>query len=391
MGYAGTNKGGTSAILAAEELVREHRASASVVTPEQILSICSDLIDRLMGESGLWAPELAARAFLQAGGDTAETVHLLRAHRSTLPRVAFSEPVDPDAARLLRRVVPAHRSPDGPQLLGATVDYSPRIIAADGSDPLDTDVEELLGETASGSTREYADVPPQRYTAWLAERDLLAHRHDPTDPDPVDLALNPISLPAPRSALLSAMSLAETGALVNQWYRGVIGPDGHTDESVTLGEVRVGELDVSVVHPLTGRPMVIGAIRTSECEAIDHLDERGEDPSRFDAGFGFAMGRNERKAISMACMDIALHRYRDQPMGIEMEQTVMHTTDGLAANGFLEHLKLPHYVTFRSQMERAEAARGENPADAVAADEQTTADEAAPAPAAAATAAGGDA
>jgi alpha-D-ribose 1-methylphosphonate 5-triphosphate synthase subunit PhnI len=33
------------------------------------------------------------------------------------------------------------------------------------------------------------------------------------------------------------------------------------------------------------------------------------------------------------------------------------TTDGLDASGFLEHLKLPHYVTFRSMMERKVAIR----------------------------------
>ncbi|MDH5278295.1 MAG: carbon-phosphorus lyase complex subunit PhnI, partial [Actinomycetota bacterium] len=31
----------------------------------------------------------------------------------------------------------------------------------------------------------------------------------------------------------------------------------------------------------------------------------------------------------------------------ELEQSILLTTDGLDASGFLEHLKLPHYVTFR--------------------------------------------
>ncbi|HEX4359602.1 MAG TPA: carbon-phosphorus lyase complex subunit PhnI, partial [Pseudonocardia sp.] len=31
------------------------------------------------------------------------------------------------------------------------------------------------------------------------------------------------------------------------------------------------------------------------------------------------------------------------------------TTDGLDSGGFLEHLKLPHYVTFRSMVERKQA------------------------------------
>jgi alpha-D-ribose 1-methylphosphonate 5-triphosphate synthase subunit PhnI len=35
------------------------------------------------------------------------------------------------------------------------------------------------------------------------------------------------------------------------------------------------------------------------------------------------------------------------------------TTDGLDASGFLEHLKLPHYVTFRSMTERKTTMRTE--------------------------------
>ncbi len=369
MGYAGTNKGGTSAILAAEELLRARSAEAPAVDVETVTTLFPALVDRVMGEAGLWDEELAARAVLQAAGDTAEAVHLLRAHRSTLPRLAFTEPIDPDTMALCRRVVPAHRSPDGPQMLGETVDYSPRLIREGFEDPLGVDPAAVLGDSQPADPERYPDRPVQRYTRWLAENDLLIDRFDAADPDPYDLALNPITLPAPRSAVLSAMSLAETGALVNQWYRGVIGPDGHTDESVTLGEVRYGRLEVEVLHPHTGRPVRVGRIRASECESMAHLDERGEDASRFDAGYGFAFGHNERKAIAMANMDLAAHRYRSTAAGLAVEQVLMHTTDGLAANGFLEHLKLPHYVTFRSQIERADAARIQE-ADAGAQDPQ---------------------
>jgi alpha-D-ribose 1-methylphosphonate 5-triphosphate synthase subunit PhnI len=40
-----------------------------------------------------------------------------------------------------------------------------------------------------------------------------------------------------------------------------------------------------------------------------------------------------------------------------LEQSVVMTTDGLDSSGFLEHLKLPHYVTFRSMVERKQAVR----------------------------------
>ena len=47
-----------------------------------------------------------------------------------------------------------------------------------------------------------------------------------------------------------------------------------------------------------------------------------------------------------------------------LEQSVLMTTDGLDASGFLEHLKLPHYVTFRSMMERKQAMRAADPVKA---------------------------
>lgn len=355
MTYAGTNKGGTAAILAAEKLVEAQRGGREAPTAATVTACFGASIDRVMGEAGLWDEPTAAKAFIQASGDPAEAVHLLRAHRSTLPRLAVSEPVDARDMQILRRIVPAHRSPQGPQLLGATVDYTARILRGpDDSDPLP-----ITDDVSHQQPSEVTDAPFQRYSDFLRERDLLVeHTADP-DAEPVDLALTPPRLPAPRSALLSAMALGETGGLVNLWYRSILGPDGYADESVTLGEVRHGRVEIEVRHPHTGQPMSIGTIRISETETIAHLDERGEDPSRFEMGYGIALGHNERKTIAMSSMDLAATRYRGTAEGDGLQQLLMLTTDGLASNGFLEHLKLPHYVTFRSMMDRAEAARAE--------------------------------
>jgi alpha-D-ribose 1-methylphosphonate 5-triphosphate synthase subunit PhnI len=157
-----------------------------------------------------------------------------------------------------------------------------------------------------------------------------------------------------RSALLSVMARAETGALVNLWYRNILGPDRYLHE-VTLGEVRHGRLPVEVVNPLTGNELVIGHLRVTEVEAIEDLDGIDEDRTHFDVGYGLCLGHNERKAIAMANLDIAMYRSE----GNALEQSVVLTSDGLDASGFLEHLKLPHYVTFRSMTERKLAMRSE--------------------------------
>lgn len=349
MGYSGA-RGGLAAILAAEGLVRSARdqAPAPWAPTEQITARFRLAVDRVMGEAGLYDEQTAADAFRQAEGDGLEAAHLVRAHRSTLPRLARSEPVDPDDMVVLRRIVPAHRTPDGPQLLGRTTDYTGRLLERPAGPP------RPANGHAPGPAPERTPEQrhPQRFSGLLRELDLLV-AHPQVPDEPFDVTRQPARPPAPRSAVLASMARAETGALVGLWYRSILGPDGDIHE-VTLGEVRHGRLPVRVRHPHTGAPVVIGQIRTTETEAIEDLDGAEEDRTRFDVGYGLCFGHNERKAIAMANLDVACRRFgRSGPL----EQLLLLTTDGLDSGGFLEHLKLPHYVTFRSMVERKQAMR----------------------------------
>jgi alpha-D-ribose 1-methylphosphonate 5-triphosphate synthase subunit PhnI len=282
----------------------------------------------------------------------------VRAHRSTLPRLAVSEPVDPDEMLVLRRIVPAHRTPDGPQLLGRTTDYTGRMLERE-AEPLvrtapssDRAVRTDRSSNGTAPPRSPAQRHPDRFSAFLRSLDLLVP-HPKADAEPFDVTRRPARPPAPRSAVLASMARAETGALVGLWYRSILGPDGDIHE-VTLGEVRHGYLPLSVLHPHTGNPVTIGRFRATETEAIEDLDGADEDRTRFDVGYGLCFGHNERKAIAMANLDVACRRFgRTGPL----EQLLLLTTDGLDSAGFLEHLKLPHYVTFRSMVERKQAMR----------------------------------
>lgn len=353
MGYSGA-RGGLDAILAAERLVREARdhAPAPWVSTEQITARFRLAVDRVQGEAGLYHEPTAADAFRQAEGDVVEAAHLVRAHRSTLPRLAVSEPVDPDEMVVLRRIVPAHRTPDGPQLLGRTTDYTGRMLERAPEPPAPVD-----GSSNGSAPRAPQQDPgqrrPARFSAFLRKLDLLVEHPPPADDPPFDVTRRPARPPAPRSAVLASMARAETGALVGLWYRSILGPDGDVHE-VTLGEVRHGYLPLRVRHPHTGNPVEIGRFRATETEAIEDLDGADEDRTRFDVGYGLCFGHNERKAIAMANLDIACRRFgRTGPL----EQLLVLTTDGLDSAGFLEHLKLPHYVTFRSMVERKQAMR----------------------------------
>ena len=323
-----------------------------------------------MGESGLYDEATAADAFRQAEGDLLEAAHLVRAYRSALPRLALSTATDADEMSVLRRIVPASRTPGGPQLLGRTTDYTARVLERpDGPPPApaapETTAPETTGpdttapETAETTARERTDPRrPPRFYEQLLKADLAVRHEEPADdPEPFDVSRGAARPPAPRSAVLASMARAETGALVALWYRSVRGPDGAFHE-VTLGELRHGRLPVRVIHPLTGHAVEIGQIRATEAEAVEDLDGPAEDRTRLDVGYGLCFGHNERKAIAMANLDIAFRRAaQSDSTGGELEQLLLLTTDGLDSSGFLEHLKLPHYVTFRSIVDRKVASR----------------------------------
>jgi alpha-D-ribose 1-methylphosphonate 5-triphosphate synthase subunit PhnI len=355
MGYSAA-RGGLDAILAAEELMRAKRdgGSSPPLGIDQVTERLNLAVDRVMGEAGLWAPRLAALALRQAEGDMIEAAHLLRAYRSTRARLAQPVPVHADELEILRRIVPAYRVPPGPQLLGRTLDYVCRLLdtgtgppaTAGPQPPAPEAAEPVAAGTQNGRH-------PGRLLDLLRSQGLIRDRRRDDDPEPHDVTSDPVRPGAPRSALLSVMARAETGALVNLWYRNILGPDGYIHE-VTLGEVRHGRLPVRVVHPVTGQSVCLGEVRVTEVEAIEDLDGEREERGFFDVGYGLCLGHNERKAIAMANLDIAVERDGGRS---PLEQNVLMTTDGLDSSGFLEHLKLPHYVTFRSMVERKVAIR----------------------------------
>jgi alpha-D-ribose 1-methylphosphonate 5-triphosphate synthase subunit PhnI len=370
VGYSGV-KGGMDAILAAERLVRRKRAAAPWSATTAIIESFRLAVDRIMGESGLYDEAIAADAFRQAEGDLLEAVHLVRAYRSSLPRLAVSTPADPDEMTVLRRIVPASRTPNGPQLLGRTTDYTARVLERpDAGVPTlapaephtsgQQDQSSQTGHEAQAETEnrmagaEPAELRrPHRFYEQLIKTDLaVVHEEPADDPEPFDVARGAARPSAPRSAVLASMARAETGALIALWYRSVRGPDGAFHE-ITVGEMRHGRLPVRVVHPLTGNPVEIGHVRATEAEAIEDLNGPAEDRTRLDVGYGLCFGHNERKAIAMANLDIAWRRAE----GDELEQLLLLTTDGLDSSGLLEHLKLPHYVTFRSIVDRKLASR----------------------------------
>ncbi|MDT0444781.1 carbon-phosphorus lyase complex subunit PhnI [Streptomyces johnsoniae] len=353
MGYSGV-RGGQEAIAAAERLVQESRfgGRSAWLELDQITERLGLGVDRVMGEAGLWAPGLAARAVRQAHGDLLEAAQLLRAHRSTLPRFGYSLPAGPAELRAVRRVSPAHRNPPGGQVLGRTTDYTPRILDL-------TPEERARPRRAPGPSGSPAAAPARRprgdrtdADAALRAAGLLPDRRTGDDPEPYDITRAPARPGTPRSARLSALARAETGSLTHLWYAcsRAPRPGGH---EIPL-ELRRGRLPLRVAHPHTGRPVTVAGIRVTEARTVRPTARPRPDGTRFDAGYGLCYGENEPKALAMAGLDLLVHR---DPHTDRLEQKVLIALDGPEASGFLEHLKLPHYVDFRSTVERVRAVR----------------------------------
>jgi alpha-D-ribose 1-methylphosphonate 5-triphosphate synthase subunit PhnI len=287
--------------------------------------------------------------------------------------VAYSEPVHADELRISRRISPAFRNPPGSQLLGRTLDYVGRLLDLMPEEQAKARLHEPGPESHTqghgpSSVPEHEDPQgpgaeqgqanghdprrPPRLLGLLRSMGMLVDRSTEGDAEPYDITRAPIRPGVPRSARLTAMARAETGALVHLWYANTFQPGRHNHE--IPGEVRHGTLPVRVRHPLTGRPVQVAEVRVTEVETIDDLDRAEEDRSKLDLGHGMCFGHNERKAIAMAGLDLLVHRDGGRT---SLEQEVLLTLDGIEASGFLEHLKLPHYVDFRSVLDRKRAVR----------------------------------
>jgi len=135
-----------------------------------------------------------------------------------------------------------------------------------------------------------------------------------------------------------------------------------------VAELRVGDLPLQVVHPLLGTPVTIGHFRATEAELLGPDKDKGK-PGRYNAAYslsyGLVFGQHERKAISMAILDSTLMATEgeERPRGAfspagDQEMVLSHI-DPIESSGFVEHLKLPHYVTFGSSLQGTLAMQAE--------------------------------
>jgi alpha-D-ribose 1-methylphosphonate 5-triphosphate synthase subunit PhnI len=384
-------KGGREAVAESIRLLEKYRAAARTdIKLETLEKGTALLIDRIMGEAGFYAPAYAALALKQSAGSPEEAVFLLRAYRSTLSRSYLSLPIDGADMRIQRRISAAFKDVPGGQFLGAAFDYTHRLL---NFDLLNTDGN---GSAEEGSVQPEKDavedrdgpIYARRVSDELRREGLINAGEDVRDPDPWDITEEPLAFPAPRSARLQTLARADTGYISGLAYAAIRGfGSGHP----TVGELRTGTMELTIPHPLLeGEKLFVGEITVTEVESLfpeedkEIKKEAKDDPLKLlssgqgekaDAsvnvlslgtGYGIVFGRNDTKAIAMSILDYSLNAAgggenhgNAAPGGgggetsiLENQEFVLLHGDCLEMNGFISHLKLPHYVTFQSKLDR---------------------------------------
>ncbi|KQP59727.1 MULTISPECIES: carbon-phosphorus lyase complex subunit PhnI [unclassified Methylobacterium] len=354
-------KGGEAAIDNAHRLLAETRRGDPAVPDMSVAQIREQmrlLVDRVMTEGSLYDPDLAALALKQARGDVIEAVFLVRAYRTTLPRLGATEPVDTGAMTLSRRISATFKDLPGGQVLGPTFDYTHRLVdfsLGDGTAPEPAAEAEPAADAAA--------CP--RVTDLLGRAGLLEPSPEDLGAPIGDLTREPVDYPADRAVRLQALARGDEGFILALGYSTQRGY-GRTHPFV--GEIRVGAVELEVTPEELGFSVGLGSVDMTECQMINQFHGNGPVPPQFTRGYGLVFGQGERKAMAMALVDRSL---RAAELGeavvvpAQDQEFVLAHCDSLQATGFVEHMKLPHYVDFQAELDLVRRLRAEHGARAL--------------------------
>jgi alpha-D-ribose 1-methylphosphonate 5-triphosphate synthase subunit PhnI len=345
MGYVAVT-GGLDAIKASIDLLQMYRSEGDQqVDINALKNRMGLLIDRIMSEAGLYAPDYAALALKQCEGSPEEAVFLLRAYRSTLTRNHESRLVRGEDMHIRRRISSAFKDIPGGQQLGPSYDYVHRLLNFGLADESEEDLQRWRAAFCGSDMTDavsLTDTAP-RVLDILREQGLIETVAE-DDSLPCDVTMEKLPLPPPRSAILQTLTRADTGFVCGLAYSDI---RGFGMSHPTIGELRYGTLDIEIDYPLAeGEVWYVGEIFVTEVEGLMGARPGGKG---IGVGYGCVFGRNDTKAIAMSILDHSLALAGDGPTS-DAEFVLLHG-DCLEMNGFISHLKLPHYVTFQSKLD----------------------------------------
>ncbi|MDZ8105068.1 MAG: carbon-phosphorus lyase complex subunit PhnI [Nostoc sp. DedQUE12a] len=341
-------KGGEQAIENAETLLASKRRGDPAIpelTLDQIEQQLTLAVERVMCEGSLYDRELAALAIKQSWGDLVEAIFLLRAYRTTLPRLYYSQPLDTSKMQIQRRISSIFKDVPGGQNLGPTFDYIHRLLDF-----------KLMAETEvpTAAQAEAINEPVPRVIDALDKEGLMqgeqANNYYSSSPQPFDLTRQPLNFPASRDARLQNLARADEGFLLSLAYST---QRGYGRNHPFAGEIRMGEVEVVICPEELGFEVAIADITITEVQMVNQFKGSKELPAQFTRGYGLTFGYNERKAMSMALVDRAM---RAEEFGETIQgpaqnvEFVLSHSDNVEAQGFVQHLKLPHYIDFQAEL-----------------------------------------
>jgi alpha-D-ribose 1-methylphosphonate 5-triphosphate synthase subunit PhnI len=342
-------KGGERAIDASRALLdaaRRGDPGVPALRVDQLREQLGLLVDRVMAEASLFDEELAALAIRQACGDPIEAAFLLRAYRTTLPRIGYSEPLDTDRMRVQRRVSAIFKDLPGGQVLGPTFDYTQRLLDFSllrGDEP--------LPDLAVAPDAALSENMPNALEQLAAEGLVEPCVPSPGDPVPPDITRDPPAYPLPRGGWLQMLARADEGWVLGMGYST---QRGYAHTHPFGGDIRFGAVPVELVPDELDFAIEIGSIELTECQMVNQFVGSASVAPTFTRGYGLVFGHGERKAMAMSLVDRALRcdefdELKTSPA--QQQEFVLPQGDSVEASGFVQHLKLPHYVTFESELQ----------------------------------------
>lgn len=368
-------KGGAAAIESSWRLLEAQRRGDTGIAALSVAQIRAQLslaVDRVMSEGSLYDPELAALAIKQASGDLVEAIFLLRAYRTTLPRLGYALPLDTARIALVRRISATFKEVPGGQLLGPTHDYTQRLLdfallaEGGGHNPSPATTASALDSAPMVGAPDV--VPPAtvpRINDLLAREGLLETPRPEEHAEPGDLTRDPLMFPADRALRLQALARGDEGWLLAMGYST---QRGYANSHPFAGEIRRGLVSVELVPDELGFTVDIGDLEITESQMINQFNGSRALAPQFTQGYGLAFGGAERKTMAMALVDRAL---RADELGeprvapAQDEEFVLSHADNVEASGFVQHLKLPHYVDFQAELELVRKLRAGHAQDAL--------------------------
>ncbi|MEH7386377.1 carbon-phosphorus lyase complex subunit PhnI, partial [Bacillus sp. JJ1521] len=303
MGYVAV-KGGTQAIEESiKRLTYERTQKGLTIEVEKIKAGMRGLIDQVMSESSLYDETLAALAIKQAEGNPEEAVFLLRAFRSTVPRKHYSRVIESEEMKIERRISASFKDIPGGQILGATTDYTHRLLDFKLMKETDHSIQEWLGKYEQENRQdreENAQLKLPKVLDYLRKEGLIPPCEN-NDQEPDDVTRESLEFPSSRSQRLQILTRGETGAVTSLAYAVI---RGYGALHPTVGELRVGMLPVTIDHPIhladEDDAFYIGEIKVTEAEMLMPVTvekEYGKKEIEFEIGYGLCFGQNETKAI----------------------------------------------------------------------------------------------